>query len=268
MLRPLSPFRRAVCSLQLSLMSLRFLAPLLCLGLLAGCESVPPRLIPVDNPVPKYGNDTYDLIAVKKQPIPRYRQPPIYPFELRRAGISGSALVDFVVDVDGSVVNAIVIKADDLRLADAARYSVQHWKFRPAEIDGKPVRCHMQVPIVFTLNDTEVAEPPAEPRQLAPDATLYEPSQLDQKPIPQYRRPPVYPVAMREAGIGGEVAVDFVVTSDGRTANVHPARATAQPFADAAVACVEYWRFRPGMKDGVPVNCHMQVPIVFTLNGR
>lgn len=250
-------------------MPLRFLTSLLCIGLLAGCASSPFALQPISNPVPQYGADTYDVSQVAKQPAPRYRQPPVYPFELRRRGITGEAMIDFVVDVDGSVVDAVVLRANDVRIGDAARSAVAKWKFRPAEIDGHPVRCHMEVPIAFTLNDEfSHAASPGEVRRIPADAAIYNLSELDRQPTPQYRQAPVYPMALREAGQQGEVLVDFVVTPDGTTANVHAARATAEPFADSAVACVERWRFRPGMKDGVPVNCHLQVPIVFSLNGR
>jgi len=41
---------------------------------------------------------------------------------------------------------------------------------------------------------------------------------------------------------------------------------TYEEFAEAATAAVAKWKFKPGRKDRQPVNTHMQVPILFTLN--
>jgi TonB family protein len=78
---------------------------------------------------------------------------PAYPFELRRASVTGQVIVDFFVKTDGTVGNAVAISATDVRFAVAAVKAVESWLFRPGRKGGKLVTTHMQVPIIFTLND-------------------------------------------------------------------------------------------------------------------
>jgi protein TonB len=71
---------------------------------------------------------------------------------------------------------------------------------------------------------------------------------------------------MRQAGIEGEVTVDFIVTTEGNVAKAFAVRSSRHEFEAAAVAAVSKWKFAPGTKAGRPVNTHMQVPIAFALN--
>ena len=86
--------------------------------------------------------------------IPRARlQPaPIYPSDLRRQGIEGTVVVDFKVDVDGSVYSTTVVEATNPGFIDAALRAVERWKFEPGRKMDKKVRFHMCVPIVFNID--------------------------------------------------------------------------------------------------------------------
>ena len=78
---------------------------------------------------------------------------PTYPFELRRASITGEVLVDFYVKADGTVGNAVALRATDAQFAAAAVAAVQSWTFLAGRRNGQLVTFHFQVPIVFTLED-------------------------------------------------------------------------------------------------------------------
>ena len=98
------------------------------------------------------GGTNVDL-AVRTQPVPTFQARPAYPFDLRRAGQSGEAVVDFVVDVFGRVVNAFVLRATHPDFGTAAVAAVTQWQFQPGRnARGVPVPVHFQVPIVFTIN--------------------------------------------------------------------------------------------------------------------
>lgn len=78
---------------------------------------------------------------------------PLYPLELRIAGVVGEALIDFIVDVDSRVVNALVLRATDARFGESALNAVRQWTFRPGRnAAGQAVPTHMQVPIIYTLD--------------------------------------------------------------------------------------------------------------------
>lgn len=79
---------------------------------------------------------------------------------------------------------------------------------------------------------------------------------------------PIYPPWLLGPALGqGDVVVDFVVTKEGRTAEVKALDPTNPLLRDAAVAAVKQWTFRPATHDGHSVACHMRVPIVFQMNG-
>jgi TonB family protein len=85
-------------------------------------------------------------------------------------------------------------------------------------------------------------------------------------PEARFQARPAYPAAMREAKIGGQVVVDFVVNKDGVPINIYAIRSTRKEFESAATEAVKKWIFKPGTIDGIPANIHMQVPVIFTLN--
>lgn len=85
---------------------------------------------------------------------PRTRvQPPMpYPHEARRAGMTGTVTVEFMVDETGRVYEARALDSSDRIFEAAALAGVSKWRFEPGRRDGKIVRFRMAVPIVFSLN--------------------------------------------------------------------------------------------------------------------
>jgi periplasmic protein TonB len=95
---------------------------------------------------------------------------------------------------------------------------------------------------------------------------VFDPSMLDQQPVPKLQVRPQYPFEMRRAGIAGEVTVDFIVDQNGDVQNAYALKSSQHEFEAEAVKAVARWKFKPGRKAGRNVPTHMQVPIVFTLN--
>ena len=86
-------------------------------------------------------------------PVPRLQGRPTYPSEMHRAGIRGEVVVDFIVDANGDVQNAFAVKMSRREFESAAVECVSQWKFNPGRKDGRNVNTHMQVPIVFNLDE-------------------------------------------------------------------------------------------------------------------
>lgn len=99
------------------------------------------------------GQTVFDPSMLDNQPVPRLQGRPTYPFEMRRAGIAGEVVVDFIVDANGDVQNAFAVKMSQREFESAAVQAVSKWKFKPGRKGGRSVNTHMQVPIVFTLNE-------------------------------------------------------------------------------------------------------------------
>ena len=49
--------------------------------------------------------------------------------------------------------NAYAARSTQREFESAAVQAVSKWKFRPGKKSGRAVNTHMQVPIVFTLNE-------------------------------------------------------------------------------------------------------------------
>lgn len=99
------------------------------------------------------GMQVFDISALDQRPVARVQVQPQYPFEMRRAGVTGEVTVDFIVDTNGDVQNAYALKSSQREFESAAVQAVSKWKFKPGRKGGRNVNTHMQVPIVFTLND-------------------------------------------------------------------------------------------------------------------
>jgi periplasmic protein TonB len=112
--------------------------------------------IPVVKPGTRLGSGMKDLFDVANldQP-PQLRVPvnPNYPFEMRRAGISGEVLVEFIVDTNGNVAAIQVVKSSQREFEQPALQAVSKWKFRPGKKGGRNVNTRVQQVITFNLND-------------------------------------------------------------------------------------------------------------------
>jgi TonB family protein len=72
-----------------------------------------------------------------------------YPASLRDAGIKGTVLVDMVVDGNGIVREARVVRSDHPQLTEPARSVASGIRFVPIRNVGHPVTLHFQLPITF-----------------------------------------------------------------------------------------------------------------------
>jgi periplasmic protein TonB len=110
--------------------------------------------IPGDRDMSRFrGIEVFDLSKLDQIPVAQFQARPQYPFEMRRAGINGEVVVDFIVDVNGVVQNAFAIRSSQREFEAAAVQAVSKWKFKPGRKGGRAVNTHMQVPIVFSLNE-------------------------------------------------------------------------------------------------------------------
>lgn len=99
------------------------------------------------------GIEIFDIKNLDQRPEPRFQAKPTYPFEMRRAGIAGEVVVEFIVDTSGDVRNAFAARSTQREFESAAVQAVSKWKFKPGRKGGRAVATRMQVPIVFSLNE-------------------------------------------------------------------------------------------------------------------
>jgi outer membrane biosynthesis protein TonB len=118
---------------------------------------------------------TLELSQLDQVPRPTFQKAPVFPAELRKAGVQVAVVVSFVVDSTGSVQNLILTQIKRLPQADgkeldpavlkslpmgdfstAALEAVSQWKFDPGVKGGRMVNTRMQVPIVFNAGPQDV----------------------------------------------------------------------------------------------------------------
>lgn len=90
---------------------------------------------------------------------------PLYPPELKAAGVEGEALVQFVVDTLGhaDTLTFRVLKTDHGAFAAAVKLAVPSMTYLPAERQGRKVRQLVQQPFVFAIAKTYLPTPPQKP---------------------------------------------------------------------------------------------------------
>lgn len=98
------------------------------------------------------GTTIFDPSMLDQQVQPRFRVPPRYPYEMNRAGISGSVEVEFIVDANGDVRNPIVIRSTNREFEAPAIEAIQKWKFRPGRKSGHAVASRVRQEIGFNLS--------------------------------------------------------------------------------------------------------------------
>jgi len=85
---------------------------------------------------------------------------------------------------------------------------------------------------------------------------------------PRYRMtvPPKYPPAALKDQVGGTVLLRVLVSETGDPLKVEVIRQVRSDLAEAAVSAVRLWTFEPALKDGVPVQASLTIPVAFRIS--
>lgn len=108
----------------------------------------PPRPAPMPPSAPRGAGPTASGAA----PVPVEMPAPRYPAQAARRGLGGTVRVRADVGSDGVPTAVAVVDSSGTRELDrAALDAVRRWRFRPGQVDGKPVPGSVVVPIEFAL---------------------------------------------------------------------------------------------------------------------
>ena len=184
------------------------------------------------------------------------------------AGVEGKVFLDIVVDEQGDVADARVLRGLGAGLDEEALRVVRQAKFTPGRQDGVAVKVRMTLPILFKLSES--GEPAEPPDSLAGGAALPAFLELDEKPVlvgglRALVRHINYPVVARRARIQGKVYVTFDVDEQGNVVNAKIARGVGGALDEEALRVIRAAKFIPGQKDGVAVKVSLTLPIQFRL---
>lgn len=95
----------------------------------------------------------FRLDQLDRLPVARVRQRPIYPYGMRRNGVTGIVEVGFIVTAAGNVVDAYAIRSTNRAFEEPALQAVSRWKFRPGMRGGHAVNTRMSMAIVFDVRE-------------------------------------------------------------------------------------------------------------------
>lgn len=84
-------------------------------------------------------------------PTPTYKPEPAYSEKARAARYQGHVVLYIVVNAQGEVEAARVVKPLGLGLDQRALQTVRTWKFRPGTRNGTPVKVRVMVDVAFRL---------------------------------------------------------------------------------------------------------------------
>jgi TonB family protein len=149
---------------------------------------------------------------------------PEYPPEAQAQGIRGIVILDIVIDVQGRVASAEVIRSIG-PLDEAALAAVRKWEYEVTKVDGKPVSVRLTVPITFALKVPDVSR---------------------QDGVPELRQgaaPAFPPEAARGKG-GASVTAEVTLDSEGSVADAL-VTSGASPWTEALLQALRTWKFAP-----------------------
>jgi protein TonB len=80
-----------------------------------------------------------------------YQVQPRYSEQARRAGVQGMVIVEAVIDEQGQVASVRLVRGLPMALDQAAMQAVQQWRFKPALLNGHPVKVFYTLTVNFTI---------------------------------------------------------------------------------------------------------------------
>ena len=83
-------------------------------------------------------------------PVPVSQPQPDYPETARRARVEGKVILQAVITESGTVESVKVLRSNPL-LDEAAIAAVRRWRYKPATLDGQPVKVYFTVIVTFKL---------------------------------------------------------------------------------------------------------------------
>ena len=210
-----------------------------------------------------------------------------YPEQAKRDKISGKVSVKFVIEKDGSITDAKVVRTDNPVFNEEALRVVNSMpKWKPGKQRGKEVRVSYTVPVIFSLDgkgyqkamSTAKGNTKSNATQAQSDSDFDE-NQLFQivEEMPEFpggmgaclkflMANTEYPEKAKAQKVEGKVSVKFVVEKDGSISNPQIIKGGNPLLNDEALRVVNSMpKWKPGKQRGKVVRVGYTVPIIFKL---
>jgi TonB family protein len=181
----------------------------------------------------------------------------------RRNRICGTTIIGLIVDAEGLPQDVHVIKSLEPSLEQNAVAAVEQYRFKPAMKDGTiPVPVEIKIEVDFTLYKSP-GSPGCSPEYPAPVQAASGrviPPVLISHVAPKYTRD------ARKKRITGTCTLQLTIDASGIPRNVRVVKSLDPGLDLSAVKAVERWRYRPAVKDDVPIPIDSTVNVNFKLD--
>lgn len=186
---------------------------------------------------------------------------PEYTDAARARKVQGAVELTLVVLADGAPAPDIrVTRSLDPDLDQQAIKAARQWRFKPGTKDGQPVPVQVSIEMTFTLRDRPGAA-------RASQSPVYKVGEDGVKsPVLVKEVQPRYTDDAKARHVEGVVELSAVVKADGTIADgIQIIKSLDDQLDQQAILALKQWEFRPGTKDGTPVNVRVNVEMTFTV---
>ena len=193
-----------------------------------------------------------------------------YPPDAVKNGIQGTVVVQFTVEIDGSIKNIKVVRSKSKSLdKEAVRLMSIMPKWNPRKKDGQPVSAYYTLPIKFRL-------PASESDETILNERVYSTDEVDVQPefpggeTAMYQwieKNLSYPPEMADGpDVIGTVKVQFVIEKDGTVSNIQIMKSLYPLLDKEAIRIVRMMpKWKPGMINGQSVRVSNIISVKFML---
>lgn len=94
----------------------------------------------------------YQVAGDVKAPVAISRVTPPYPELARRMRINGFVILECIIDQNGQVRDAHVVRSSFAAFEQPALDAIHGWKFSPGTLNGRPVNVQFNLTVTFQLN--------------------------------------------------------------------------------------------------------------------
>ena len=197
-----------------------------------------------------------------KNPILLQEEKPKYTEAGLKAKIQGVAEVEAIVLANGLVGDVRIHRSLDktFGLDQEALAAAKKWRFRPAEVDGKPVAFRVIIQLEFSLSPK--VNPDEEFVRGAYGATKTPGLVL---PRIKHEEKPKYSSEALRRKIQGVVEMDAVIGVDGKVDRVRIVKSLDKEYGldEEALRTARLWTFEPGALNGAPVPVVVVIQLEF-----
>ena len=202
---------------------------------------------------PAQTSDIYRIGGQVSAPVVLKQQQPEYSAAARALGVEGTALLRVVIDANGRVSEAKILRPAGFGLDDEASKAVSQWEFKPARKDDQPVRVQAQVEINFRLLDAAT-----QTKWFLTNYTYEGPPGADWPEFLTGDRPSFPDNLPMEASVRVKAEIDEA----GLVREVKQISSSQMTLTGEIMRTLMGWRFEPAKQAGLPVRSAVYMTFV------